>query len=60
MRALEAARRWRNARLSAIRRYGAGPAADDVAAAAVKRFFKRLAKRGAPPTVPRNVVTVTE
>jgi hypothetical protein len=60
MHALEAARRWRTARLNAIRRYGAGQAADAVAASAVKRFFKRLAKRGAPPILPRNAVPIAE
>jgi len=60
MHALEAARRWRSARLSAIRRYGVGQAADTVAAAAVKRFFKRVAKRGAPPIMPRNIVPIEE
>jgi hypothetical protein len=60
MHALEAARRWRSARLSAIRRYGAGQAADAVAAAAVKRFFKRIAKRGTPAALPRNVVPIAE
>ena len=40
----EAARTWRRAKQSAVRRYGAGPIADHAAAAAVKRLVKWLAR----------------